>query len=142
MKTTNKIIVLGAWLAAMVLSAVACSGGLDIQQSYSFDLETMPVQKNIAEGGTAEIRCALVSEGDYAETRYTIRYFQPDGRGELRLDDGTLLSPNDRYPLEKREFRLYYTSRSAAQQTLDIYIEDNFGQVVKKSFSWQNENTL
>ncbi len=139
MRKIRRIIAPGAWLAALALMAVACSGGLDIRQSYSFDLETMPVQKSIAEGGTAEIRCALVSEGDYAETRYTIRYFQGDGKGELRLDDGTLLSPNDRYPLERTQFRLYYTSRSSVQQTLDIYIEDSFGQVVKKTFSWQNE---
>ena len=74
MRKIRRIIAPGAWLAALALMAVACSGGLDIRQSYSFDLETMPVQKSIAEGGTAEIRCALVSEGDYAETRYTIRY--------------------------------------------------------------------
>ena len=45
----------------------------------------------------AEIRCSLRAEGDFKDTRYTIRYFQPDGKGELRLEDGTLLSPNDRY---------------------------------------------
>lgn len=58
-------------------------------------------------GAVAEIRCTLSAEGDFKDTRYTIRYFQPDGKGELRLDDGTLLSPNDRYPLVREEFRLY-----------------------------------
>jgi hypothetical protein len=136
MKNIRRIIAPGAWLAAILLTAVACSDGLDIQQSYSFDIETMPVQKRIAEGGTAEIRCTMLREGDFSGARYTIRYFQSDGTGELRLDDGTLLSPNDRYPLEKTEFRLYYTSRCSGQQTIDVYFEDNFGQVVQKTFSW------
>ena len=56
------------------------------------------------------------------------------------MDDGTLLLPNDRYPLDRTTFRLYYTSRSTDQQVIDVYIEDNFGQVVQKTFSWQNEN--
>ena len=135
----KRVLALSAWIAAIVMILVSCDSELDVKQAYGLDLVTMPVQKSIAEGGTAEIRCALTSEGDYAETRYTIRYFQGDGKGELRLDDGTLLSPNDRYPLERTQFRLYYTSRCAVQQILDIYIEDTFGQVVKKTFSWQNE---
>ena len=99
----------------------------------------MPVQKSIAENEIAEIRCILVREGNYSAVKYFIRYFQPDGYGELRLDDGTLLVPNDLYQLEKQVFRLYYTSHSTDQQVIDIYIEDNFGQVVQKSFSFQNE---
>jgi hypothetical protein len=128
-------------LSAMILSFVSCSGGLDIQQDYGFTLETMPVQKSIAEGETVEIRCALLREGDFDGARYYIRYFQPDGAGELRLEDGTLLSPNNIYPLEKTVFRLYFTSRSPEQQTIDVYIEDNAGQVVMRSFAWQNEGT-
>ena len=100
----------------------------------------MPVQKKIVQNETAEIRCQLVKEGDYEQAKFFIRYFQPDGKGELRMDDGTLLLPNDRYPLDRTTFRLYYTSRSTDQQVIDVYIEDNFGQVVQKTFSWQNEN--
>ena len=65
---------------------------------------------------------------------------QPDGKGELRMDDGTLFLPNDLYPLNRTTFRLYYTSRTTDQQVIDVYIEDNFGQVVQKTFSWQNDN--
>ena len=79
------------------------------------------------------------STGDFKDTRYTIRYFQPDGKGELRLEDGTLLSPNDRYLLMQKEFRLYYTSHSTDRQTIDVYVEDNFGQAVKLSFNFNNE---
>ncbi|MBF1188632.1 MAG: DUF3872 domain-containing protein, partial [[Eubacterium] sulci] len=31
----------------------------------------------------------------------------------------------------REEFRLYYTSQSADRQTIDVYIEDNFGKVRK-----------
>jgi hypothetical protein len=62
-----------------------------------------------------------------------------DGVGELRIDDGTVFKPNDLYPLNKTTFRLYYTSHSTDQQVIDVYIEDNFGQVVQKTFSWQND---
>lgn len=127
-----------AALAALGLLS-SCDKELDVQQAYKFELETMPVQKRIAVGETAEIRCTLVREGEYADARYTIRYFQPDGHGELRMDDGTLFAPNDRYPLERFSFRLYYTSRSDDQQTVDVYIEDNMGQLVQRSFTFQNE---
>ena len=116
-----------------------CNNELDIQQDYSFDLVTLPVQKKIAQGETAEIRCTLVREGEFKQAQYFIRYFQPDGKGELKMEDGTVLLPNDLYPLEKMVFRLYYTSHSTDQQSIDIYIEDNFGQVVQKTFSWQSE---
>mgnify|MGYP000041459723 FL=1 len=128
-----------AAMAALGLLA-SCDKELDIQQAYSFSLETMPVPKRIGVGETAEIRCTLVREGAYADARYTIRYFQPDGKGELRMDDGTVFLPNDRYPLERFSFRLYYTSRSDDQQTIDVYIEDNMGQVVQKSFTFQNDS--
>ena len=128
-----------AAMAALGLLA-SCDKDLDIQQAYSFSLETMPVPKRIGVGETAEIRCTLVREGEYADARYTIRYFQPDGRGELRMDDGTVFLPNDRYPLDREVFRLYYTSRSDDQQAIDVYVEDNTGQVVKTSFTFQSEN--
>lgn len=116
-----------------------CNNELDIQQDYSFDLVTLPVQNKIAQGETAEIRCTLVREGEFKQAQYFIRYFQPDGKGELKMENGTVLLPNDLYPLEKMVFRLYYTSHSTDQQSIDIYIEDNFGQMVQKTFSWQSE---
>ncbi len=125
MKKMKKILALAVWIAALGLLCASCDNGLDIQQAYTFSLETMPVQKRISVGETAEIRCTLVREGRYDGARYTIRYFQPDGRGELRMDDGTVFLPNDRYPLDREVFRLYYTSRSDDQQTIDVYVEDN-----------------
>ena len=129
----------GIALALFCLSA--CTRELDVQQAYDFSLEVMPVQNSIAKGETAEIRCSLKRAGRFANTQYTIRYFQPDGKGRLRMDDGTLFLPNDRYPLTKQEFRLYYTSRSTDRQTIDIYVEDNFGQVQQRTFNFNNEDT-
>ena len=128
-----------AAMAALGLLA-SCDKDLDIQQAYSFSLETMPVPKRIGVGETAEIRCTLVREGEYADARYTIRYFQPDGKGELRMDDGTVFAPNDFYPLKKETFRLYYTSESTDQQAIDVTVWDSFGQRYDLSFSFQNDS--
>ena len=129
-------------LYTLLLSAIvcACSSDLDINQVYTFDLVCMPVQKKIVQNETAEIRCELVKESEYEQARFFIRYFQTDGKGELKMDDGTVFLPNDRYPLDRTTFRLYYTSHYTDQQVIDVYIEDNFGQVVQKNFSWQNDN--
>lgn len=125
-------------MIACLLSS--CDNEVDIRQAYPFSVETMPVQTKIVRGETAEIRCTLRREGRYNEARYTIRYFQPDGKGSLRMDDGTVFLPNDRYPLDREVFRLYYTSSSSDQQTIDIYVEDNFGQCVQLTFDFNNEN--
>ena len=121
-------------LSIAVFCLSACDNELDIQQAYPFTVETMPVQKHITKGQTAEIRCTLKRQGRFEEARYTIRYFQPDGRGRLKMDNGTVFKPNDRYPLTKEEFRLYYTSAST-----DVYVEDNFGQTAKLSFEFNSQ---
>ena len=128
----NKRISMIRWGISFFIGMVACllsscDNGLDIQQAYPFTVETMPVQTKIV-------------KGRYDGARYTIRYFQPDGKGTLRMDDGTVFLPNDRYSLEREVFRLYYTSASTDQQTIDIYVEDNFGQVVQLTFDFNNEN--
>ena len=122
-----------------MLLALACNDDMDINKVYAFDLVCMPVQKKIVQGEVAEIRCQIVKEGDYQDTKFFIRYFQPDGIGELRLDDGRVLLPNDLYPLKKETFRIYYTSHCTDQQVIDVYIEDNHRQVVQKTFSFQND---
>ena len=127
-------------LALAVFCLCACDRELDTRQAYTFTLEAMPVQKEIVKGEIAEIRCTLKREGQFADARYTIRYFQPDGKGELKMDDGTVFLPNDRYPLTKEVFRLYYTSASTDAQTINIYVEDNFGQTATLSSSFTNDS--
>ena len=140
MKKMKKILALAVWIAALGLLCASCDNGLDIQQAYTFSLETMPVQKRISVGETAEIRCTLVREGRYDGARYTIRYFQPDGRGELRMDDGTVFLPNDRYLLENEKFRLYYTAEGDEAHNFIVVVEDNFGNSYEMEFDFNNRN--
>ena len=137
-KILSSIWVMGV-LALAVFCLSACDRELDVEQSYPFTVETMPVQKDIVKGQTAEIRCTLKRGGDFADTRYTIRYFQPDGKGTLKMDDRIVFKPNDRYPLTKDVFRLYYTSLSTDRQTIDVYVEDNMGGMQRLTFSFNNE---
>ncbi len=134
--------IFSAMLVALVAVAlVSCDNDLDVQQGYPFTVETMPVPKRIVKGETVEIRCELKREGRFSDARYTIRYFQPDGKGSLRMDDGMVLLPNDRYPLDREVFRLYYTSECEDQQSIDIYFEDNGepAQLFLRSFDFNNE---
>ena len=131
---------MGCYVMAAILLVSACNENVDIQQSYPFRIETMPVPKKLKVGETAEIRCQLHRDGRFEETKYFIRYFQPDGAGTLKMSDGTVLLPNDLYPLPSETFRLYYTSASTDQQTIDIYIIDSFGQMQQLLLSFYNGN--
>lgn len=102
----------------------ACNDEIDVQQAFPFTVETMPVPTRLVLGETAEIRCELKRAGRFGDARYTIRYFQPDGKGSLLLDNGMKLLPNDRYPLDREVFRLYYTSECTDRQTI-VLIELN-----------------
>ena len=139
MKKIVASIVMGSFMVTAMFCCVSCDNKLDIQQAYPFAVETMPVQTKIVKGETAEIRCELKREGLYDEATYSIRYFQPAGKGSLQLDDGTVFKPNDRYSLDKGTFRLYYTSASTDQQKIDVYVEDNYGQLKQLSFTFNNE---
>ena len=139
MKKTKTFFGITAWLAVIMLLASACSSDMDINKVYAFDLVCMPVQKKIVQGEVAEIRAQIVKEGNFQDSKFYIRYFQVDGKGQLELDKGTILLPNDLYLLEKETFRMYYTSHCTDQQVIDVYIEDSFGQVVQKTFSFQND---
>lgn len=67
--------------AAVSLTLISCDDDMDIQQSYPFTVETMPVPNKVTKGQTVEIRCELKKTGDFANTLYTIRYFQFEGEG-------------------------------------------------------------
>lgn len=120
--------------------ACACSDDIDIKQGYEFKVTHLPVPKRLKKGETAEIRCQLERLGRYDNAKYYLRYFQPDGKGELRMDDGTVFLPNDTYELNKEMFRLYYTSESEDQAVIDIYFEDNYQNTYQLSFSFNNDN--
>ncbi|MQN33397.1 DUF3872 domain-containing protein [Prevotella copri] len=130
MKKNNKIKKSVSVLAFLFVCAVSvilssCSDELDIQQ-------------DIVRGQTVEIRCELKADGKFDGTIYTIRYFQHDGKGSLRMENGTVFLPNDRYLLENEKFRLYYTSASTETQTLTVVVEDNFGKSYEMEFSFND----
>jgi hypothetical protein len=119
--------------------ACACNDGLDIRSDYGFTVEHLPVQKSIVRGEMAEIRLRLVREAHWDGASYKMRWFQPDGRGSLSDESGRVFVPNDLYDLERETFRLYYTSLSDEQQTIDLYFIDNRGKMFTLSFTFNNE---
>ncbi len=117
-------------LMLVALFVTSCENDrLEVQQAYKFELSHMPIPVQIIKNKPIEIRCKLQSEGDYQEAKYNIRYFQNEGLGLLKI-------PNDSYPLEYKEFRLYYTAVSEGKHQFDVYVEDNFGKIFKKSFEF------
>lgn len=129
------------FLMAASFSLASCDDTLDVRQQYPFTVEAMPVADEIGNGETVEIRLEILQEGDFDGTVYTLRYFQPDGDGLLKLVDGTVLKPNDRYLLEDTKFRLYYTSESLDEaQTIDLYFENNWGDLQMLSFGFNAED--
>lgn len=120
---------LGFWAAifTLVFTLSSCSDDLDVQQSYPFTVEVMPFADKIVKGQTVELRFEIKPEGNYANTLYTIRYFQYDGEGTLKLVDGPVLVNNDRVLLESKTFRLNYTAKSAEAHKFLVVVEDNFG---------------
>ena len=116
-KSTNifKVVAL-CLIAAVSFTLVSCDDDMDIQQSYPFTVEVMPVPNKVTKGQTVEIRCELKKEGDFANTLYTIRYFQFEGEGKLKMDNGE----------EAHNFI--------------VVVEDNFGNSFELEFDFNNRN--
>lgn len=132
----------GFWAALFVLvfTLTSCDDDLDVQQSYPFTVDVMPYPDKIANGETVELRMTILPEGNYTNTLYTIRYFQYEGKGTLKLVDGPTLVNNDRVLLESKEFRLNYTAKSADSQEIYICIEDNYGTRWEQTFEFNNSD--
>ena len=145
MKKRNKQNAFAAIFSAMLATVVAialvsCDNELDVQQGYPFTVETMPVPKRIVKGETVEIRCELKREGRFSDARYTIRYFQFEGEGSLKMDNGITFLPNDRYLLENEKFRLYYTAAGDEAHNFIVVVEDNFSNSYELEFDFNNRN--
>ena len=116
--------IIAAILTTFCMSS--CNDDLDVQQSYPFTVEVMPYGDKITRGQTVELRFEIKPEGNYSNTLYTIRYFQYDGEGTLKLVDGPVLTNNDRVLLESKTFRLNYTAQSSDAHKFLVVIQDNF----------------
>lgn len=113
---------------------------LDIKQNFPFEIEVMPVPKEVTKGETIEIRIAIKSEGVYSDTKYFLRYFQFDGQGSLRYYNEPPYIPNDSYQLATTKFRLYYTSLSSVSQSFEVWITDSFGNEKQLSFQFNSRD--
>lgn len=133
------VMVVGCMAVAMA-GLTACDDELEVQQAFPFTVELMPIPNKVTKGETVEIRCELVAEGKTDNTIYTIRYFQFEGEGTLKMDNGIIFLPNDRYLLEKEIFRMYYTSKCDESQNFIVVVEDNYGQSYEMEFDLNNEN--
>ena len=129
------IIVLG------LLLTTSCIDELEIKNDYDFKVEYLPVPKRLKKGETAEIRFEIVRSGRFADAKYYVRYFQPDGSGDLRLD-GQVLIPNDSYELRRETFRMYYTSQSEEQEVIDLTFYDNFRNRFDVTFVFANDTRV
>ena len=140
-KRTDVLHVMAALLvAATAFIFASCDDDMDIQQSYPFTVETMPVPNKVTKGQTVEIRCELKKTGDFANTLYTIRYFQFEGEGTLKMDNGITFLPNDRYLLENEKFRLYYTAEGDEAHNFIVVVEDNFGNACEWELEFNNDS--
>lgn len=135
----RRVMAVGCMAVAMA-GLTACDDELEVQQAFPFTVELMPIPNKVTKGETVEIRCELVAEGRTDNTIYTIRYFQFEGEGTLKMDNGIVLQPNDRYLLEKEIFRMYYTSECDESQNFIVVVEDNYGQSYEFEIDLNNEN--
>ncbi len=123
-------------------SLVSCSidEQLEIKNNFPFEVNVMPVPKDVAKGQKVEIRITIQRTGNYANTQYFLRYFQFDGTGTLQYYDESPYQPNDLYQLPTEQFRLYYTSTSAVSQSFEVWISDSFGNEKQVSFQFNSRD--
>lgn len=134
----------GFWAALFVLvfTLTSCDDDLDVQQSYPFTVDVMPYPDKIANGETVELRMTILPEGNYTNTLYTIRYFQYEGKGTLKLVDGPTLVNNNRVLLESKTFRLNYTARSSEAHKFLVVVEDSSGTTPwQQTFEFNNKDS-
>lgn len=111
---------------------------LEIQQDFPFEVQLMPVPGKIAENETIKIRISIITPSNFNGATYSIRYFQYEGVGQLQYYSHPPYLPNDEYPLNEKQFRLYYTSKSSESHYFNIWIKDSFGNERRVDFKFDN----
>ncbi|EJL74378.1 TraQ conjugal transfer family protein [Chryseobacterium populi] len=133
---TILFIALIIFIALISIFLTSCQKELEIQTNFPFELEFMPVPKNIVADQTVEILCQIKKEGQYSGTRYFIRYFQYEGQGALMFPDYKPFKMNVLYPVEGEKFKLLYKPKSKESHEFEIWISDNFGNERMAEFSF------
>ncbi len=97
---------MGCYIVAALVLVTACNDNLDIQQAYRISIRnTASTQKLNVRGNRPKYAADWCVAANYQPTAFSIRYSQPDGKGKLEMDNGTVFLPNDLYPLEKETFQ-------------------------------------
>ena len=133
-------LMLAIFTASIILVSCSKDDDLEIQNDFPFEVNVMPVPKEVANGETVEIRITINRSANYQNTQYYLRYFQFDGQGILRYYDELPYLPNDLYQLPQEQFRLYYTSTSTVTQAFEVWISDSFGNEKQLSFQFSSSD--
>lgn len=133
-------LMLAIFTTSIILVSCSKDDDLEIQNDFPFEINVMPVPKEVANGETVEIRITINRSGNYQNTQYYLRYFQFDGQGILRYYDKLPYLPNDLYQLPQEQFRLYYTSTSSVTQAFEVWISDSFGNEKQLSFQFSSSD--
>lgn len=133
------IMLIGIILSSLLVTSCE-KDELDVQQNFPFEVNVMPVPKEVTNGETVEIRITIQRSGNFNSAAYYLRYFQFDGSGILRYDNQLPYQPNDLYSIPNTQFRLYYTSQSTVSQSLDVWISDNFGNEKQLKFQFNSRD--
>ena len=133
-------LMLAIFTASIILVSCSKDDDLERQNDFPFEVNVMPVPKEVANGETVEIRITINRSANYQNTQYYLRYFQFDGQGILRYYDELPYLPNDLYQLPQEQFRLYYTSTSTVTQAFEVWISDSFGNEKQLSFQFNSSD--
>ena len=126
-------------MAALLLVS-ACNDNVDIQQSYPFTYRNDACSEEIKRW-VKPPKSGVSFTGTGGMRKQSISSVIPAGRGgNAENVRWTVLLPNDLYPLPGETFRLYYTSASTDQQTVDVYFQDSFGQLEQLTFSFNSNH--
>jgi len=139
-KNTKRIIQFLTIFIFSFLFSCQTDNELDIQANFPFEVNVMPVPKEITKGQTVEIRLSIEPTGHYKDIEYKIRYFQFDGEGILQYNQEEPYIPNDLYVIPNGQFRLYYTSISSVSQSFEVWISDQFGNEKQISFQFNHRD--
>ena len=134
---------LSYFLYTLLLAAIvcACSDDLSVRQSYTYNIETLPLPKALEKGQTVDLEFSILREGYYEETEYKFRYFQLLGEGILSDSEGNSIPVNRFQNILADDFVLTYQCMSEEQQQLDFVFEDNFGQRVEYTIAFRSKRS-